>query len=890
MKTKTNRPTNLIKSAWPLLLLLTAIVNAQIINIPDIYFKGRLINARPTNTVATDINGNYVKIDTNNDHEIQVSEAEAIYGLNISSVRFIEDLTGIENFVNIKSLDISSNMISNIDLSPFQNLISLSCGYNQFTGLDVNMLPQLKSLSCRHNQITNMDISGLLNLTDLDCYENQLTNLDLTGLPNLKSLICQSNPLTSLNLTGLVYLEYLICVATQLTGIDLSTQSSLIVMDCSFSRLINLDVSHSPNLITLECSSCDLTSLNVIGLAQLETLNCLDNALPALDLSGLTHLKTLNCSGNQLQTLDLSGLPELVTLACNQNILTSINLSGVSNLITLNCHHNNLSDINVDDAVNLESLHCQYNQLVTLDVNRLTHLIELYVYQNLPLTSLFMKNGVDEDTFFSDNPNLRYVCADESQMAELQQMITDAQLVNVTVSNSYCSFTPGGNYNTISGNIKYDINDNGCDASDLNYPYIRINITDNTVPGAVLTNTTGNYIFYTQGGSFDIAPAIENATWFTVSPSTVTIPFADNNNNLVHQDFCIAANGYHPDVEVVISPIAFARPGFNATYQITFRNKGNQTFSEGIVGLRYDDAVLDFVSASQPTFTQSFENLNWLYTNLLPFESRSIQVTLNVNSPTETPAVNNGDLLHFEVYTYPFEVDENLQDNTFEYVQTVVGSYDPNDIICLEGDVVAPSEIGNYLHYAINFENIGTFPAENIVVKTEVDAAKFDIGSLQLMSTNFPVDARITGNKVEFIFENIQLPIGGHGHILLKIKTQHTLVTGDEVANRANIFFDYNFPIDTGLANTVFQTLSNSVFEIDSSVAIYPNPATTEITVKANSNIKSIQLYDAQGRIILTSLTDSSEWKLNISSYSKGIYFLKITTEKGAQVQKLLKD
>jgi hypothetical protein len=170
MKTKTNRPTNLIKSAWPLLLLLTAIVNAQIINIPDIYFKGRLINARPTNTVATDINGNYVKIDTNNDHEIQVSEAEAIYGLNISSVRFIEDLTGIENFVNIKSLDISSNMISNIDLSPFQNLISLSCGYNQFTGLDVNMLPQLKSLSCRHNQITNMDISGLLNLTDLDCY------------------------------------------------------------------------------------------------------------------------------------------------------------------------------------------------------------------------------------------------------------------------------------------------------------------------------------------------------------------------------------------------------------------------------------------------------------------------------------------------------------------------------------------------------------------------------------------------------------------------------------------------------------------------------------------------------------------------------------------------
>ncbi len=309
-----------------------------------------------------------------------------------------------------------------------------------------------------------------------------------------------------------------------------------------------------------------------------------------------------------------------------------------------------------------------------------------------------------------------------------------------------------------------------------------------------------------------------------------------------------------------------------------------------MVGLVYNDAVLDFVSASQATFSQALAISNWNYTNLLPFESRTITVTLNVNSPTETPAVNIGDTLNFVVSTFPLEADENPEDNTFEYVQTVVGSYDPNDITCLEGDVVPPSEIGNYLHYAINFENTGTFPAENVVVKTEVDAAKFDIGSLQLMNANFPVDARISGNRVEFIFKNIQLPIGGHGHVLLKIKTNETLILGDAVANRADIFFDYNFPIDTGLANTVFQTLSNSVFEVDGSIAVYPNPATTEVTVKANNNIKSIQLYDAQGRIIMTSLIDDLASKLDISGYSKGIYFIKIITEKGAQVQKLLKD
>jgi hypothetical protein len=35
---------------------------------------------------------------------------------------------------------------------------------------------------------------------------------------------------------------------------------------------------------------------------------------------------------------------------------------------------------------------------------------------------------------------------------------------------------------------------------------------------------------------------------------------------------------------------------------------------------------------------------------------------------------------------------------------------------------------------------------------------------------------------------------------------------------------------------------------------------------------------------------DDLESKIDISSHSKGIYFIKITTEKGAQVQKLLKD
>jgi len=253
----------------------------------------------------------------------------------------------------------------------------------------------------------------------------------------------------------------------------------------------------------------------------------------------------------------------------------------------------------------------------------------------------------------------------------------------------------------------------------------------------------------------------------------------------------------------------------------------------------------------------------------------------------ETPAVNIGDVLTFRVYSYPSEVDETPLDNDFTYNQTVVGSFDPNDITCLEGNSLPPSEIGNYLHYAINFENTGNYPAENIVVKTEVDATKFDINSLQLLATSNAVDARITGNKVEFIFHNIQLPIGGHGHVLLKVKSKSTLVTGDSVAKRADIFFDYNAPIDTGFANTTFETLSNTIFETDTTINVYPNPTTSKITINSDFDLKSIQVYDVQGRILETLIGTNKN--LDISDKANGVYFLKITTNKGSKIEKVIK-
>ena len=298
---------------------------------------------------------------------------------------------------------------------------------------------------------------------------------------------------------------------------------------------------------------------------------------------------------------------------------------------------------------------------------------------------------------------------------------------------------------------------------------------------------------------------------------------------------------------------------------------------------------MNFMSATVPVGTQSFGDLNWDFANLHPFESRSIEATFLLNSPMDAPPINNLDQLIFSATINPISGDLTPNDNFWSWPMTVVGSYDPNDKQCLEGETVVPEKIGDYLHYLIRFENTGNDYAQNIVVKDVIDETKFDVSSLQILSSSHPMDAKITGNKAEFIFQDINLNAGAHGNLVFKIKTKPTLTVGTTVSNKADIYFDYNYPIATNFANTTFQALSVPEKELDRSVSIYPNPTSDLASVKANSTIRSIQLFDVQGRIVLTKLLSDENASVDLSNYSSGIYYLKISTENGSKTEKLVK-
>lgn len=179
---------------FQLILILSFIYitsQAQTINIPDANFKNALLNDDVVDTngdTAGDANA-----DTNNDGEIQLSEAQATMGLDLYD-KEITSLEGLENFTNLQSLYVEQNQdLTNIDISQNTELFFLDIEASQITDIDLTNNPNLQYLYLDLNQqLTSLDISENPSIIRLSCVYNQLTSLNIANGNNTDILEFES--------------------------------------------------------------------------------------------------------------------------------------------------------------------------------------------------------------------------------------------------------------------------------------------------------------------------------------------------------------------------------------------------------------------------------------------------------------------------------------------------------------------------------------------------------------------------------------------------------------------------------------------------------------------------------------------------------------------------
>ncbi len=149
----------------------------------------------------------------------------------------IKNLTGLENFNQLKTLLCSGNELTKLELSGHSTIEVLDCGDNQLKDLDVWYLPNLISFKCNGNEIATLDFNNNKDLKNLNCSSNLLKDLELSENRKLTSLECQSNQLTSLNLSKNWDLEILRCQNNQIEQIEFRESTKFVTLECDQNHL-----------------------------------------------------------------------------------------------------------------------------------------------------------------------------------------------------------------------------------------------------------------------------------------------------------------------------------------------------------------------------------------------------------------------------------------------------------------------------------------------------------------------------------------------------------------------------------------------------------------------------------------------------------------------------
>lgn len=172
---------------------------------------------------------------------VLTSDIENVTVLSLDS-KGINDLTGIEDFVNLKILDARNNHLTSLNLR--ENIM-------------------LEEVICCDNGLTSIDISNNTKLNVIGFNRNNLSSLDISKSPDLNGLWLSENSLSSLDVSNNLALRILNCSKNDLSSLDVSNNLVLLVLHCSENNLSNLNISNNPELIHFNCTNNPLTCIDV---------------------------------------------------------------------------------------------------------------------------------------------------------------------------------------------------------------------------------------------------------------------------------------------------------------------------------------------------------------------------------------------------------------------------------------------------------------------------------------------------------------------------------------------------------------------------------------------------------------------------------------------------
>jgi|GEM_PF-6197439 len=582
-----------------------------------------------------------------------------------------------------------------------------------------------------------------------------------------------------------------------------------------------LRISNNPQLEDVSDLNLYIRSLNNSLFSRITVMN--NPKLKVIDplfmAENRVKISQLIIDGNsQLEDINLYNTCQITSLTIKNN-------SDIQN-ITLPDYNTSLENLVVDNNYNLKSIRYVKSPFydapsISIINNHSLDFIQEYGPFLMYIKSLTLENNssLTNLDFIERFSNEMYSRIGTLSINNNEKLTNCCGIKSILERNAYTTLSLSGNpfpcsdlvqvvnncdtvlQNIIFGRVYIDANDNNRpDESDIFLKNIKIQTEKDDQTLVHLTNSSGEYYFVNDKGSYHVQPI------FTFN-NIQSIPEFYNLNhaslgNLDTLDFKISSDALLNDASVVLSSYGMTRPARNNYYLITYGNESAKMYN-GTISLTLDER-LTYTYISIPPTSVNGNVLTWDISNLPMFTSKRILIHFTAAS---TLVAN--DVLYSEVVIGNNEPDVRPNNNKYVFKDIVRASFDPNDKL-VDKSILSPAEVADstYLYYTIRFQNIGNDTAFHVFIYDSLDI-NLDWNTFDIVASSHDFEfAQLNGVQVQFDFKDILLPDsnvneeGSHGFITYKIRPKSSLAIGDVIKNKASITFDANIPIITNTTVT----------------------------------------------------------------------------------------
>ncbi len=564
-------------------------------------------------------------------------------------------------------------------------------------------------------------------------------------------------------------------------------------------------------------------------------------------------------TNNQWSEISAPSILPILGLASFQNDLVAFDKSGIFTMENGNWKKLSTVDISsVSSAVELNgSLFLSGSFANTSGLNH-----RLLMLNNDSLNYL-LKN---EEVKLSRNIDLRMIASEDGRLFigggfyELK----GSSVTNIAV------FKPGS---TLLNGIAFQDDNGNCSRDNGEELLSNLIISLNAGSYYTSTDELGRYQLFLPPNSTNTLEIFDQGKEDKCKSMLRTIITASTDDR-IEENFALQLKPEFVDVDMSLtSPSGMvAKHGFNSTYSISFKSEQPGIYPVHL-SLRYDERLKDLKCAEDPT-CEGNGVISWVLNSDAQFE-----LTFRIDPST----IEMGEILKFNLNASQSFSDEKLVDFLN---QTVVAAYDPNDKQCDKSEITTSDK---QLNYHIRFQNIGSASATNVHVVDTIDG-KLPIEYLQMKGNShgekYSSSYKVRGHALIWSFNNIQLPsessVGtekSSGYLSYEAGLSNDLFVGQEITNKAYIYFDFQPPVVTNTTLTKVVEIKQGSGPNEKTISIYPNPAVDKVTVKSTRhNLVDVKLYGIGGQALFISKENQTlhSVEFNVNSLPSGVYFIRL--------------